>query len=82
MDWWMSELMVLAALRYCLTRKSLFIGVCAEWLPQIWSTLGTNIRQQVLAEIRSYLNRSRADPTNHKTWSDLLQKLSVTEGGK
>jgi hypothetical protein len=37
--WGWQDLMVIAAFRYCLGRRTYIVGACCDWLVDIWSLL-------------------------------------------
>lgn len=51
------DLMVLAAVRYCLGRMSYIVGDCCEWLPQVWPRLTPNMKTVIARDIEAEFAR-------------------------
>ncbi len=45
------QLMAMAAMRYCLGRRSYIVGACHEWLREVWAQLTTNSQNVILRDI-------------------------------
>ena len=45
------QLMAMAAMRYCLGRRSYIVGACHEWLREVWPQLTTNSQNVILRDI-------------------------------
>jgi hypothetical protein len=66
-----SELMALAAFRYCLGRRSYIVGDCTEWLINIWPRLGCNIRTRIMAELEEEFEKDDVSRKYGKEWHPL-----------
>jgi hypothetical protein len=55
--WGRSDLMVIAAVRYCLGRMSYIVSDCVDWLIQIWPDLSDNTRATILRDVRLEIER-------------------------
>lgn len=63
------QLMVTAAVRYCLGRMTYIVSDCADWLIAIWPTLHDNTRTIIQRDIEEAFARddeARADGREYK----------------
>ncbi len=78
-DWWKPEwgfhnLMVIAAFRYCLGRRSYIVSSCVDWLIQWWDQFHENDRKIILEETRDAINKGYAgDACDIDSWERLLR---------
>ena len=67
--WGFSELMVMAAFRYCLGSRTYIVGACADWLIDIWPMLSENTRSVIRRDLEAEFKRdddARAYDYEHK----------------
>ena len=50
-DYGFNDLMIVAAVRYCLGRRTYIVGACAEWMLRNWSKWPENVRQVLQRDI-------------------------------
>ena len=55
--WGWNELMVLSAFSYCCGRSTYVVGVCADWLLDIWPMLGENTRHVIQRDLELAFER-------------------------
>ena len=63
--WGRSDLMALAAVRYCLGRMSYIVGDCCDWLRAVWPDIQPSTRTTIARDIEEAIKRddeSRAEP--------------------
>ncbi len=73
-----SDLMVTAAVRYCLGRSSCIVSDCADWLVEQWANFGENTRNIVLRDISEALDNDRAGGAmDAVTWARCWDALSA-----
>lgn len=83
-DW--SDLMVMAAHRYCLGRQSYIVGCCIEWLGTIWDKLSDGDRYTILRDTyEALMDGYSGGATDTKEWkafadSKLLSLEPVRRG--
>lgn len=68
MNYGRGNLMVIAAVRYCLGRMTYIVGDCADWLISIWPTLDEKTRAIVQRDIESEIkidDENRAEGREH-----------------
>ena len=58
--WGRSDLMVTAAFRYCLGRRTYIVGDCADWLVANWSRIGQPTRALIKRELDDEFGRDDA----------------------
>lgn len=46
-----SDLMAIAAFRYCLGRMSYIVGDCADWLIEQWANIGKNAQNVIRRDL-------------------------------
>lgn len=69
----MNDLMVTAAFRYCLGRRTYIVGECANWLVQHWNEFRPQTReliQRELAEAFVHDNKARHEGESFKPLGD------------
>jgi hypothetical protein len=62
--WGRSDLMALAAVRYCLGRSSYIVGDCVDWLHQQWPRMQPSIQALIARDIDAEFardDRARAE---------------------
>lgn len=65
------QLMVMAAFRYCLGRMTYIVGVCNEWLRDIWPNLSEATQTVIFRDfIESYLDDRLGSAYDAKSWVD------------
>lgn len=55
--WGRSQLMAIAAVRYCLGRQTYIVGDCADWLIEVWPRLQESVREIILRDIEDGFRR-------------------------
>lgn len=58
--WGWQDLMVVAAVRYCLGRQTYIVGVCCNWLIDIWPLLSEKDRHVIQRDIEAEFERDDA----------------------
>ena len=58
------QLMVIAAVRYCLGRSTYIVGDCADWLLQVWPALETSTQLIVKRDVEEAFKRDDEDRVN------------------
>jgi len=70
------QLMVLAAVRYCLGRQSYIPGVCLRWLAPIWKQIEPNTQALIVRDIVEELmcgNAGDSDATPIWNWKPFAE---------
>ncbi len=62
--WGFNEIMVIAAVRYCLGRQTYIVGCCADWLIRHWLEFNEDTRRLVQREIEEEFQRDNSSRTN------------------
>lgn len=63
------QLMVMAAHRYCLGRRSYIVSSCLEFLDQVWEQLSLNTQIVILRDTKEALERGTAgDDMDIRGW--------------
>lgn len=76
-DW--SDLMVMAAHRYCLGRRSYIVGCCIEWLGTVWSKLKDGDKYTILRDTYEALMDGYAGGlSDDKAWKEFADGMLVT----
>lgn len=60
--WGFGEMLAIAAVRYCMGRRSYIVGVCIDWLNDIWDDLGEQTRNVILSDLEVEIDRERRTP--------------------
>ena len=55
--WGRGELMAMAAVRYCLGRRSYIVSDCVDWLFDNWNKFGENTRNLIKRDIEEEIKR-------------------------
>lgn len=55
------DLMIVAAVRYCLGRMTYIVSDCADWLIEIWPALPENTRKIIQRDVEEAFARDDAD---------------------
>lgn len=67
--WGMNDLMAVAAVRYCLGRRTYIVGICVEWLQGVWIALGAGARRCIQRDIEEALGAGCAgDEADVRCW--------------
>lgn len=73
-EWGSYNLMVLAAFRYCLGRRTYIVGSCVDWLTQWWDEIDEHTKKMILEETQECLDREWAgDACDIEEWEKLLK---------
>ncbi|MGA1081256.1 MAG: hypothetical protein ACO3WK_12935, partial [Steroidobacteraceae bacterium] len=60
--WGWNDLMVISAFRYCCGRSTYAVGVCADWLINIWPMLGEMTRHVIQRDLELEFERDDGQP--------------------
>lgn len=55
--WGRADLMAMAAVRYCIGRRSYIVGDCVDWLITNWQAFEPNCRNVILRDLREAMQR-------------------------
>ena len=55
--WGFHDLMVTAAFRYCLGRRSYIVSVCVDWLIEQWPNFEENVKDAIQRDLEDELKR-------------------------
>ena len=69
--WGWEELMVVAAFRYCLGRRTYMPDVCAEWIVKMWPEFAEKNRKLIQRD----LEESFRDDDRHRAEGDTFKPL-------
>jgi len=71
--WGRQQVMVLSALRYCLTRRNYIVSDCAQWIIKYWWTFEISTRLKILNELKDVVDDDELmDPISKDIWIDLI----------
>lgn len=74
------QLMVMAAHRYCLGRRSYIVGECVRWLKQTWPQCVENTRFVILRDTIEAVLRHRAGMAiDENEWREFLRWAGARE---
>jgi len=72
--WGKNDLMVTAAHRYCLGRKSYIVSDCVEWLISIWPKLQAETKRVILKETQEAIDKNKSGMTQDiEQWLRIIQ---------
>ncbi len=74
--WGWEELMVIAAFRYCLGRRTYIVETCADWVVKMWPVFSEKSR----AIIKRDLEQAFGDDCDRKAWEKV--RALWTQAGK
>lgn len=73
--WGFNDLMVVAAFRYCLGRRTYIVGVCADWLIAQWPNFSDSTKDLIQRELEEAFKRDATneykplgDDCDHAEW--------------
>lgn len=67
------SLMVMAAFRYCLGRRTYIVGACVDWLMTIWDKLPVPMQGVIMRDaIEALMDDSAGDSCDVYEWKRLL----------
>ena len=69
--WGRSELMALAAVRYCLGRMTYIVGDCADWLCAAWDELPEGVRAIIKRDVEEAFTRDDEDRASGRDYKAL-----------
>jgi hypothetical protein len=73
-EWGFQNLMVIAAFRYCLGRRTYIVGSCVDWLKSYWDELDENSKIIIIREIQECLfHKLGGDECDVSDWESLLK---------
>lgn len=74
-EWGFQNLMVIAAFRYCLGRRTYIVSSCVDWLLFWWDDLDDVTKNLIVKEIQEALDRDWAgDDCDVDCWKRILEK--------
>jgi hypothetical protein len=71
--WGWEELMVIAAFRYCLGRRTYIVETCADWVVKMWPVFSEKSRAIIKRDLEQAFcddDRHRAEGDTYKTLGD------------
>lgn len=72
--WGEHEIMVTAAHRYCLGRRTYIVSVCVQWLQSIWPLLGKETKRLIVRETQEALDKGFAgDGCDVSEWEKVVK---------
>lgn len=73
-SWWTQDLMVTAAHRYCLGRKTYIVSECVDWLLYNWNMFNKHTKNLIVKETQEAIERNRAgDPCDVECWQQIAR---------
>jgi hypothetical protein len=73
-EWGRSNLMVLAAFRYCLGRRTYIVSDCVEWLLEWWDDIDETTQEFIVKEIQDAIAREAAgDECDVRCWHTIVR---------
>lgn len=80
-EWGFHNLMVLAAFRYCLGRRTYIVSSCVDWLIQYWSEIDENTKKIITEEVYDALvDKNAGDSCDVEDWERLMKFTHSKEG--
>ena len=71
--WGYHDLMVTAAHRYCLGRRTYIVSTCVNWLIQNWNLFEKNTRKLIVEDTKEALNKGWAgDSCDIDEWNKIV----------
>ena len=71
--WGLNNLMVTAAHRYCLGRRTYIVSECVDWLISIWNFLDLTTKKRIIEETQEALDKDHAgDKCDIEQWERLI----------
>lgn len=72
-EWGFQNLMVVAAFRYCLGRRTYIVSACVDWLLKYWNEIDENTKKLILEETKTAIERGYAgDSCDIQCWEKLV----------
>ena len=69
------QLMITAAHRYCLGRRTYIVGACIDWLNEWWHEVGRTGRLTILRDtIRALMQNEAGDNCDAAAWKAFAEK--------
>lgn len=76
------QLMMFAAFRYCLGRRTYIVSTCVEWIRQHWDQIEPTSQMQIGDEIRDAINNGYAGMgMDVADWELLLERVGEAQTG-
>ncbi len=73
-EWGFKNLMMIAAFRYCLGRKTYIVSACVDWLLQYWNEIDDQTKKLILEEIEEAIEKGCAgDRCDIDCWERVLE---------
>ncbi len=73
-EWGYHNLMVIAAFRYCLGRRTYIVSSCTDWLIYYWPKFDDNTKKIIVGEIQEALDKGYAgDQCDIQSWLKVLE---------
>ena len=82
MNYGRGELMVIAAVRYCLGRMSYIVGDCVDWLIEVWPELDPKTRNTIRRDIDQAFARDDEDRAGNREHKALGMDMDRAEWEK
>ncbi len=78
-----TQIMILAAVRYCLGRQSYIVGICQDWLTINWKEVEDSNKQLIIRDIiEALMNDAAGSKYDYKSWQIFAykhyEKLSIS----
>jgi hypothetical protein len=69
------QLMVIAAFRYCLGRRSYIVGACLYWLGRWWDSFDRNTKRVVVRDtVRAIQDGEAGDTMDRAGWTEFASE--------
>lgn len=79
-EWGFQNLMVLAAFRYCLGRRTYIVGSCVDWLLSYWDEIDDWTKVLIIKEIKLAAELGHlGDECDADDWKKILEKSVDTK---
>jgi len=70
------QLMVMAAHRYCLGRRSYIVSCCIEWISQHWDQFESNTKANLIRDtIEAIATDCAGSDIDLRSWKELVMRL-------
>lgn len=75
------QLMVMAAHRYCLGRRTYIVGACIEWLRTYWPLVAAGTRSVIICDTAQAIERDEAGmDMDKRAWQRFVEWTEEQEG--
>lgn len=70
-----SQLMVVAAHRYCLGRQTYIVGACIAWLTKNWGDIAPDYQSGIIYDTKSAIEADMAgDAMDKRAWAQFVRE--------